>query len=388
MAFIYHHMPRPKVYKLKGSFGSLNHTKVYYLGFKEQPKFLHNSGHGFAGLKHLLENLKTRFKKFILTFTPDQNKVIKEGSIYKVRLSAKAVKAFGQKRWKANRELNLKLSGEMLSEVFPKYFTDYKPPIAYQKGVLAKMFGTSFDSRMLSPEDSAALTKLLTSSLLSGSSKAVDIPTVYKSTKGTQLLYLQRLISEFETEVAKSHDEPWWQNYFEKKILYFHNSYIRQISKINVTVVGTKFPDFSVVTSDGYLDVIEIKKPATNLLKKDTSRNNYYWSIEIAKAISQVENYIDAVERHADTIRNILRDDHGIELRIIRPRGIVIAGRLSELAGVSKKTDDFRRLNTGLKHVQIVPYDELSQYLKNTIVSIEKLTDSNKAKTKKRKKRV
>lgn len=381
-------MPRPKVYKLKGSFGSFNGTKVYYLGFKKQPKFLSKSGRGFGGLKHLLENLKTRFKKFTLTFTSDQNKVSKEGSVYKVRLSEKTVKAFGQKRWNANRELNLKLSGEMLSEAFPKCFTDYKPPIAYQKGVLAKMFGASFDSRMLSQEDSAALTKLLTSSSLGGISKAVDIPTVYKSTKGTQLLYLQRLISEFETEVAKSHDEHWWQSYFEKKILYFHNSYIRQISKINVTVVGTKFPDFSVVTSDGYLDVIEIKKPATNLLKKDASRNNFYWSTEVAKAISQVENYIDAVERHADTIRNILRDDHGIELRIIRPRGIVIAGRLSELTGVPKKADDFRRLNRGLKHVQIVPYDELSQYLKNTIVSIEKLTDSNKAKkTKKRKKK-
>ena len=68
-------------------------------------------------------------------------------------------------------------------------------------------------------------------------------------------------------------------------------------------VVGTQFPDFLVVTSDGYLDILEIKEPGTQLLREDTSRHNFYWAPEIAKAISQVENYIDHVTKHSDAIR-------------------------------------------------------------------------------------
>ena len=108
---------------------------------------------------------------------------------------------------------------------------------------------------------------------------------------------------------------------------------------------------------------------------------------EIAKAISQVENYIDRVTKHSDAIRTKLRDDHNIDLRIIKPRGIVIAGRAAEFGGKPKRADDFRLLNEGLKNVEIVPYDELSQRLKNTIVSIEQLAGAQEKARKGRQKK-
>jgi len=367
-------MSRPRVYALKGSYGDFTGFKVYYLGFTKQPAFLQKSGRGFAGLKHLLETLKSKFPKFSLTFTPTEDSVAKKDSLYKVRLSATSVKLLGNRRWDANRQLNLRLARQLLSGSLPKHFDSADPPLVYQRGMFGQMFGTGFDVRQLSPEDRVALTDLITKTDPGSSVSTLDIPTAYKATKDVQLLYLKQLVGLFDKEIAAGHDESWWQGYFSKNILFFQNDYIRRLEKLNIAVAATQFPDFSVVTPDGYLDIIEIKKPSTELLKEDKSRHNFYWSAEIAKAISQVENYIDNVEKHADAIRNKLRDEQTIDLRIIRPRGIVIAGRSSQLASNNKKSDDFQRLNRGLKHVRIIPYDELSQNLKNTIVSIGKIS--------------
>jgi hypothetical protein len=215
----------------------------------------------------------------------------------------------------------------------------------------------------------------------------LDIPTAYGTIKDAQLIYLKRLVAEFDAEIAKGHDEAWWQTYFAKNILYFQDNYIRQLSKLNVMVVGTQYPDFSVVTSDEYLDILEIKKPGTDLLKEDASRHNFYWSTEIAKAISQVENYIDSVTKHSDSIRAKIRDDEGIDLRIIKPRGIIIAGTSSVFGGKPKMGDDFRRLNECLKNIEIIPFDELSQRVKNTIESIERLAKASSGEEKKPKTR-
>jgi hypothetical protein len=380
-------MPRPRVYKLEGSYGAFNGTKVYYLGFDEQPKFLSKGGRGFGGLKHLLEHLKGKFRKFTLTFTPEEDSVHKDGSLYKVRLSARSVKRFGKRRWDANRELNLRLANQLLAEALPTHFTGAVSIHIYQRGMFAEILGDSFDARLLAPEDRTALTRFVTGS--AGSTGAgLDIPAAYEAARDVQLLYLRRLVADFDARILEGHDESWWQGYFSKNILYFQDSYIRRLEKLNLIVAGTQFPDFAVVTSDGYLDIIEIKKPGTDLLREDTSRHNFYWSTDIAKAISQVENYIDSVTRNSDAIRNKLRDD-GIDLRIIKPRGIVFAGRGAEFVKTLKMADDFRRLNEGLKNVQIIPYDELSQNLKNTIESIARLANeqgsANSALSRKRK---
>ena len=362
---------------MKGSYGDLTGTKVYFLGFEFQPGFLPLSGRGFAGLKHLLELLSVKLKKFTLTITPGEDSIRKDGSIYKVRLSAKAIRRFSQRRWDGNRQLNLRLGRQLLAEAFPQQFPSVGLTHSYQRGMFAEILSGSFDARIVAPEDRAAMTQFVTQATSHGVA-IMDIPTAYKTTRDVQLLYLERLVKEFDDQIGKGHDESWWQIYFAKNILFFQDSYIRRIEKLNVIVAGTQFPDFLVVTSDGYLDILEIKKPDTSLLREDGSRHNFYWSPDVAKAISQVENYIDRVTKHSDAIRNKLRDDHKIDLRIIKPRGLVIGGRATQFAGSSKMADDFRLLNEGLKNVEIVPYDELSQRLKNTIVSIEQLAKSQR----------
>src|SRR5690349_10348929 len=98
---------------------------------------------------------------------------------------------------------------------------------------------------------------------------------------------------------------------------------------------------------------MEIKKPNTEILKFDPGRGNYFFDAEISRAVIQVENYLSNVERYGDSVRSFLRDQHKIDLKVVRPRGIILAGDARGLTE-QKQRDDFRLLAHGLKHITIV----------------------------------
>ena len=139
---------------------------------------------------------------------------------------------------------------------------------------------------------------------------------------------------------------------------------------MNTIVGGTKFPDFALVTHDNYLDVLEIKKPNTQLLNYDTSRKNYFWNPEMSKAIIQTENYIENILHQADAVRNYIRDTYGIELKVLRPRGIVLAGDTRKFTTLKEK-DDFRLLCLSTNNIVFVTFDELLSRLQNYIKVLE-----------------
>lgn len=86
------------------------------------------------------------------------------------------------------------------------------------------------------------------------------------------------------------------------------HGYIKTIEKLNVAIGDTKFPDFCLVTHHNYLDILEIKRPDTDLFQLDSSRGNYYWTAEMSKAISQTENYIEQISSKAAVVRSYLLD--------------------------------------------------------------------------------
>lgn len=151
--------------------------------------------------------------------------------------------------------------------------------------------------------------------------------------------------------------------------MLFNTNYSEIIDKENISLTGD-YPDFLLVNIYEYLDIYEIKKPNTLLLNKDTSRNNYYWSVEISKAISQVENYIELLERHKDAFINDIKTSKGINIRVIKPRGYIIAGTSSQVQGKAKE-DDFKLLNGSFKNIEIILYDDFLKNLKNLLKRIK-----------------
>src|ERR1700679_3590419 len=169
---------------------------------------------------------------------------------------------------------------------------------------------------------------------------------------------------------ARAQNEHSWQEFLRDYILLFNSNYATVLEKENIAILGTRFPDFILIDAYSYLDIYEIKKPTTNLLKKDKSRGNYYWGVELTKAISQVENYISHADRNGPQLCAEIKRQKGREVRVIKPRGFIIAGTRSQLTDEIME-DNFRLLNNSLKNLSIILFDELLNNLKNFLSKLK-----------------
>lgn len=193
---------------------------------------------------------------------------------------------------------------------------------------------------------------------------------IYDSLDAGRKIYCEKVLKEFRSKLKrKVQNEKIWQKFLSEYILILRNTYGEVLEKESVTLQG-KFPDFMLIDPYSYIDIYEIKKPSTTLLRHDKSRNNYYWDSELSKAISQVENYLHQVQRNSDGLINDIRRNKGFEVSIVRPRGYIIAGMRTQLKN-PKMEDDFRILNESLKNIDVIFYDDLLHNLETFVNRIK-----------------
>jgi antiviral defense system Shedu protein SduA len=84
-------------------------------------------------------------------------------------------------------------------------------------------------------------------------------------------------------------------------------------------------------------------------------------------------NLIEAVGRQADALRSYFKDQHKLEMKALRPRGIILVGDTRRFGG-QKEKDDLRLLSQGIKNITILTYDELLTRLKNYIAVLEEFS--------------
>jgi hypothetical protein len=349
--------------KLKG-------TKIYYEGKK--PGGLKKDG-SFQFGKHILELVKRRFQdKFRLILTAETDSIAQAYGIYRVRVSATLLSKMGSELWDRTRDIKNDIIDRFFSIAFPAEF-ETPPTSVYVPGALSKLLNEGI-AKKLSSEDREAVQKFLPSFLASESMKSVNLLKAV-----AQIKSLKELASELEKEINAGHAESWWQTFIREKILIIQQGYIKAIDRMNIAIGNTKFPDFSLVTHDGYIDILEIKKPDTKIIKLDNSRGNYHADVELARAIIQVENYIENISAHKDAVRSYILDNDNLNLKVVRPRGIILAGNASAFS-TQKEKDDFRLLAHGLKNITIVTYDELLTRLKNYIQVLEEAAAASKPK--------
>lgn len=335
-------------------------TKIYFEG--QKPKGLGKDGKLIFG-KHILEILKRKFSNFRLIVTPETDSIALERKIYKLRISQKTFTAMYKEYMERSRDIKTDIVSGMFSRKHSKNFEE-KEIEAYVPGSLARVLNPSIITR-LSSNDKDAVNAFLPDYIVSESLSAVNLIKA-----ATQIKSLKELANDLEKQIDAGRSEGWWQTYIKKNILIIQQGYIQAIEKMNLNIGNTKFPDFSLITHDNYLDILEIKKPDTTLLKLDTSRGNYYWDTEIAKAVIQTENYIESASHHASDVRGYILDNYKINMKVIRPRGIVLAGDARKFTE-QKQGDDFRLLCQSTKSIVFVTYDELLSRLQNYIKVLE-----------------
>lgn len=342
---------------------ALRGVKIYWEG--RRPKALKKDGRINLG-KNILEIVKAKFPRFRWIITEDTDSITTERSIVRVRTSQRLLRKMGAEQIARNRDIKTSIIRRFFSIHFSDQFKEVTVPV-YAPGTLAGILRSEIIPR-LSNQDKEAMNAFLPDYV---ASEALATVNALKAT--AQIKSLKALAADLEREIGREHPESWWQEYIRSNIVLIQPGYIEAVGKLNTIVGGTKFPDFLLVTHDSYLDIMEIKRPNTPLLRPDAGRGNFYFETEISKAVIQTENYIAQVIENGLALSRHLRDTRGIDIRVVRPRGIVLAGDSRQLS-TPKERDDFRLLSQGIKNVTVVTYDELLTRLQNYISVLEEFS--------------
>ena len=177
-----------------------------------------------------------------------------------------------------------------------------------------------------------------------------------------------------------------WQNFFEKNQWIFGYGLKYQILNIHqsqpnyggrsVSGAGGQRGDF-LMNSEAdikFTCLVEIKKPSTLLLQSGQYRNGA-WGIsnELSGAISQVQ--INVATWEIEGSQNPANTETMMQKHIytVSPKGIVVAGKLSQLSEDRDKRNSFERLRQSLHNPEIITYDELYERAKFILGSSEGL---------------
>lgn len=160
-------------------------------------------------------------------------------------------------------------------------------------------------------------------------------------------------VREFEQMLANDLVEQDWQKWFA------HNQWVlgsdiveildeRQIDTANIT-------DYLVEAHDGFLDIIEIKRPEGRLRfwADALDHGNYVPSSDLTKAVTQATKYIYEIERESNSIK--FRERVGI--KTVKPRCILIFGRSNDWDDDQKEA--YRILNSSYHNLTILSYDHV-----------------------------
>lgn len=340
--------------------------------------FLNKEGYGFGKkgifLLSALKNHISLDKKLNFVVINKKIKSIrKTAATINITLPFEDVRNLLQRLGRINEDNNNELRetvASFISTKFPKKiiistsdFDEYKP------GEIAALLRRNKVAQKLDEEDLESLKnffpKIFEASLKNRKIIRSKRDALIQKTKNTtDKIFLDEVIKEFEAKLKKGTlAESIWQEFLKSKVFRFMSSHAASIEKQNVSL-DVSYPDFVLVDVYGFIDVFEIKRHDTSLLAFDDSHENYYWKPDVSKAIAQIENYIDAVTHNASDFTKAIKRKKHLDVRVIRPRGYIIAG-MSRQFKSEKEFEDFRKLSTSLKNVNFILYDEILENLKN-----------------------
>ena len=176
-------------------------------------------------------------------------------------------------------------------------------------------------------------------------------------------------------EEAESYSERDWQIAIKDIICVIFPKYILAKREIIVGTDGRhkKKPDFLLVDSDGFVDILEIKKPNDQrLITRTMYRNNYVADRDLAGAIVQIEKYVYCLnhsgKKGEDDIQKHLIGElpEDISIHITNPQGILLMGRSNELT--YEERFDLEIIKRQYRNIiDIMTYDDLLDRIKHIL---------------------
>lgn len=125
--------------------------------------------------------------------------------------------------------------------------------------------------------------------------------------------------------------------------------------------------DVVMESMDGFIDLIELKRPSHIILNEDKSHNSYYPAVDLSKALGQCGHYLKKMDEYKLQLQN----EHKVKL--LRPRIKIIIGRTNEYK--DEQYEALRMLNCNLNNIQIISYDYLLDCGQHILSNLNKKND-------------
>lgn len=163
-----------------------------------------------------------------------------------------------------------------------------------------------------------------------------------------------RAVEELEAMLATDLPEPRWQAWFEENDWVLGSEFVQILGEREIDV--DHIADYLMQAYDGFLDLVEIKRPEGELRFWSTAldHGNYIPHPDLTKAITQASRYIYEVEREANSDKFIQRMDG---VRAIKPRCVLIYGRSHDWN--DKQREAYRILDAGYHNLSILTFDHV-----------------------------
>ena len=175
----------------------------------------------------------------------------------------------------------------------------------------------------------------------------------------------RKAVTEFEELLNQDLLEKDWQKWFAKNDWVLGSEFVKILDEREIDT--DNIADYLMKAYDGFLDIIEIKRPAFELpfWADIMDHSNYVPSNELVKAITQATTYIFKVEMEANSIKFLERVGH---VKTIKPRCVLIYGRSADWN--EAQCEAYRILNSSYHNLSIMTYDHVLRRAKR-ILSID-----------------
>lgn len=169
-------------------------------------------------------------------------------------------------------------------------------------------------------------------------------------------------VKKFEEMLGNDLLENKWQQWFTENSWVLGSEFV---SVLDEREIDTKnISDFLMKAYDGFLDIIEIKRPEGGLefWSQTTDHENQIPTQDLIKAVIQSSKYIYEIEQEANSLKFFERVG---DIKVIKPRSILIYGRSTNWTEDQKIA--YRILNSSYHNLTILTFDHVLERAKRML---------------------
>ena len=161
-----------------------------------------------------------------------------------------------------------------------------------------------------------------------------------------------RAVSEFEQAISSGYPESYWQDWFSRNKWVLGSEYLNILPERDIDV--TDIADYLMRAIDGFLDVVEIKRPDLPFWTRPDSHGNLCPSSQLTAAITQCLNYLYKIELQSNSVEFMERVE---DTKTVKPQCMLVYGRSVDWDDNELKS--LRILIAAYHQLHIITYDQL-----------------------------